>query len=419
MVRLIVAAALAALVGYGLGTLQFSAGYRSIDERFADLSIYDPVPDGSTPAVASATKPESKGNSSAPAKADPIKDDRSPKAAKVQITGGTTYDFGTMQQGSKKTHSFVFKNIGTAPMELEVANTSCRCTIGALSDSTLEPGEETNVTLEWKATGVLDQFSQTATIATNDPDHRNVLLTVRGIVARTILIEPPTLNFGDIPVGEGAKKTAFVFGYGDVPLEVKKVSWGDERTAKMVDIQVTPIEIDPEKFPQHVRAKGAARIDLTIKGGINLGPLQSRLVVDTNIENVSDVDLSVSGTVVGDIQFLPNPSFDAERNLLLFDHVPRGTETTRKMFLSVQGQYRDTLTLELAEVVPSSSLKVTIGEPTRQQNRTIFPITCTVPKDAPPAMFPGTSSSNFGRVLIKTNHPDIPQVKLSLRLIVE
>lgn len=410
MVRLIVAAVMAVLVGYGLGTLQFSSGYAGVDERLADLSIYEAASDGS---ASTDNKPAIEKNKSETA------NDGATKAAKVLIPGGTTHDFGSMQQGSKKNHSFVFKNIGTAPMELKVAGSSCRCTIGTLKDSVLEPGEETAVELEWKATGVLDQFSQTATIITSDPDHRNVLLTVRGIVARTIIIEPSVINLGDVPVGQGAKQSAFVFGYGEVPLEVKKVVWADERTVKNVDIEVVPIEVDLEKFPQHARAKGAARIDVTLKSGMALGPLSSRLVVDTNIENVTDVDVSVSGTVVGEIQFLPNPSFTPENSVLDFGRVRQDTGATRKMFLSVQGDHRDTLKLEVGEVVPAASLTVTIGEPVRQQHRTIYPITCTVPEDAPPAMFPGTSSKNFGKVLLKTNHPDIPQVKLNLRLIVE
>ncbi len=141
--------------------------------------------------------------------------------------------------------------------------------------------------------------------------------------------------------------------------------------------------------------------------------------MNTNIKNVSNVDVSVAGAVVGDIQFLPNPSFDIEKNILEFDRIPHGVGATRKLFLSVQGQYRDTMKVEVEEVVPSEALQVSVGEPTRQATRTIYPITCTVPKDAPAAMFPGTNSKNFGKVVLKTNHPDIPQVKVSLRLIVE
>ena len=411
MVRLIVAAAIAALVGYGLGSLQFSSGYSGVDERLADLSIYD----GSTELNASSEAPKPDSNKSKSESAI----DSSAKAAKVLIPGGTTHDFGTMQQGGKKNHSFVFKNIGTAPMELKVAGSSCRCTIGTLKDSVLDPGEETAVELEWKATGVLDQFSQTATIITSDPDHRNVLLTVRGMVARTIIIEPSAINLGDIPVGQGARQSAFVFGYGDVPLEVKKAVWADERTVNSVDVHLVPIEVDAEKFPQHARANGAVRIDLHLKNGLPLGAISSRLVIDTNIENVTDVDLAVSGTVVGEIQFLPNPSFNPENSVLDFERVRQDTGATRKMFLSVQGEHRDQMQLEVGEVVPAASLKVSIGEPVRQQHRTIYPITCTVPEDAPPAMFPGTSSKNFGKVIIKTNHPDIPQMKLNLRLVVE
>ncbi len=412
MVRLIVAALIALVVGYGLGWLQFTTGYGQADERFADLSIYEAELGKDLKDSASVAPSRS---ASQPRKADSSAED----APKLQILGGTSHDFGTMQQGGTKQHTFTFKNIGTAPMELKVSGSSCRCTIGSLKDSVLDPGEETGVTLEWKATGVLDKFSQTATISTSDPDHRNVLLTVSGIVTRTILIEPSTLNFGDVPVGHGAKQSAFVFGYGGEPLEVKKVVWADERTQKDVEIVVEPVEVDLAKFPQHANAKGVARIDVSLKSGIALGPIASRLILDTNLPNVSDIDLGVSGTVVGDIQFLPNPSFEPEKNILEFERVPSGAGTTRKLFLSVQGEYRDTLKLEVDEIVPAESLQVVVGEPTRQQTRTIIPLTFTVPKGAPPAMFPGTSGKNFGKVILKTNHPDIPQLRVNLRIIVE
>ncbi|MCC6512100.1 MAG: DUF1573 domain-containing protein [Pirellulaceae bacterium] len=404
MLRLGIVIVLAALLGIGGGMLQYNLSYQDIDERFADFKA------NTTPVVA-VEKSDATANGPKQVQAE--------KAPKVEVPGGTTHDFGTMQQGSKKTHTFVFKNIGDAPMRLDVLGSSCRCTIGTLADSLLNPGEETGVTLEWKATGVLDEFSQTATIGTTDPEHRQVLLSVKGIVARTVLVEPPSINLGDVSVAQGAVRTAYVFGYGDIPLEVKSVTWGDEKNANMVDIKVSPMEIDPERFAHHSRAKGAAKIELFVKPGMTLGPINSRLVVDTNIENVTNVDLTVTGAIVGDLQVMGGPSFEVDKNVLNFGTVLSSEGATSNVHLSAQGDLRDTLEFEVVEVIPKDSLQVTIGKPKQQISRTLYPVTCTVPKGAPPAMFPGTSSKNFGKVVIKTNHPSIPEVRINFRIIVE
>lgn len=401
MIRFGVALAVAALLGIGGGIAQHSFHYSGIKERLADFRP------AASPVVALEAKPA------------PDEIVAAQPAPKVEVVGGTSHDFGTMQQGSSKSHAFTFRNIGTAPMELEVAGSSCRCTIGKLTKSSLAPGEETEVALQWKATGVLDKFSQTATIATNDPEHSQVLLSVKGIVARTVLIEPPSITLGDVSVSEGVARSAFVFGYGEEPLEVKNVEWADQHTADMVEIKVTPVEIDKEKFAHHERANGAARIDLVFKSGMPLGPINSRLSIETNIKNVTDVDFPVTGTVVGDIQVLAGPSFDSERNTLNIGIVDRRAGTSTRLHLSVQGPYRDSLNFEVAEVVPKDSLIVTIGEPKKQLNRTLYPVTCTVPPNAPVAHVPGTSPNNFGKIIIKSNHPNIPEVRINLRMMVE
>src|SRR4051812_32552624 len=39
------------------------------------------------------------------------------------------YNFGTMQRGTSKSHDFVIKNVGEAPLKLRAGTTSCKCTL--------------------------------------------------------------------------------------------------------------------------------------------------------------------------------------------------------------------------------------------------------------------------------------------------
>ncbi len=72
---------------------------------------------------------------------------------KVEIVGGSELDFGTMKAGTERSHDFRIKNSGQAPLELAVLRSTCKCTIGSLEKSVLQPGEETAVKLTWKAEG--------------------------------------------------------------------------------------------------------------------------------------------------------------------------------------------------------------------------------------------------------------------------
>ncbi|MGN6544415.1 MAG: DUF1573 domain-containing protein [Aureliella sp.] len=400
MVRLGIALVVAVIIGIAGGILQFRAGYSGVDERLASFRATSSASAGGEAARADQAESET-------------------PEPRAEVVGGTIYDFGTMQQGSSKSHTFVFRNIGTAPLDLKVGATSCRCTIGSLADSSLKPGEQTEVTLEWKATGVLDKFGQTATIVTNDPQHHEILLSVKGTVARTILVEPPGINLGELSVSSPIEQTAYVFAYTGEPLEISDAAWADPDSADKVHVKVTPMPVDKKRFPDHQGASGAAQIDLQIEPGLPMGPLDTRITMHTNVKNVSTIDLPVIGKVVGDLQMIGGPSYDATNSILNLGKVDRHEGTTARLHLSVQGPERQSIKLEVGEVVPKDSLIVTIGEPKEQSSRVLYPIICTVPKDAPAASYPGTNPKNFGKVVIKTSHPNIPEFRLFVRLNVE
>lgn len=400
MGRLGIVLAIAILVGVAGGFGQYHLYYGQVSENLADFRAV--------------TTQISSGSSSN--KLPPVAAVGTPK---VEVIGGAGHNFGTMQQGATKTHAFRFRNIGTAPLTLVVAGSSCRCTIGTLADSSLEPGEETDVKLEWVARGVLDEFGQTATIATNDPVHERILLSVNGRVLRTVMMVPQSLNLGDFSATSSYKGSIHVFGYADEPLEIPEVKWGDEKTAGKVKLVRSDSPVDLREFPEHAKATGAARIDIEIDSGFPLGKLDTRIVLQTNIKTVPSIDFSVGGNIVGDVQIMGSSAYDPVTNILTLGNVSRKTGLTSRLFLSVQGALRKEIKIELEKVIPEGTLMVTIEEPKEQLNRVLYPITLTIPENAEPAMFPGTSSKNFGKIYIKTSHPDIPVVPVHVKLIVE
>ena len=64
------------------------------------------------------------------------------KPGKIKVIGGTEFDFGTMSRGTKRQYSFVFKNIGEAPVELVNKGSTCKCTVGTLNAKKLSRGKK-------------------------------------------------------------------------------------------------------------------------------------------------------------------------------------------------------------------------------------------------------------------------------------
>ncbi len=409
MTRIIVASVLALILGSLIGWFQHALTYTNLKERFyvpASASS-NSSPDVSSEAIASATE----------TKPAPVTSkDGTPR---LEIKGGTTFDFGSMAQGSTKEHAFFVRNIGDAPMNLQVAGSSCKCTIGTLDKSTLLPGEETAINLKWTATGVLDEFAQNATIKTNDPEHTSVLLTVKGIVARTILFEPQQLDLGEISATDKLQKTVMMFSFAEQPLTAENVAWADPKTADRVSATVKMVPLDTAKYPRHNAATSVAEISIDMRPGMPIGPINSKFQIQTNNENLTNLELTVTGKVGGDIQLIAGPSFNPDTNILNIGKVARKDGATAKLHLAILGADRDSIVPDIESVIPSESLKVTVGTPFTKGTRRLYPIICEVPAAAPPANYPGTNSSNYGKIVIKTNHEHLRSIPIYVRLVVE
>ncbi len=333
---------------------------------------------------------------------------------RVEIPGGTHYKFGTMLLGESLSHEFMFRNTGSAPLKLEMKSSTCKCTVGALDKSVLEPGEETPVKLTWIAKTNLPDFSQTATIATTDPLKTEVQLVVSGQIGRTIVFDPPQISLGDISAMDPTETKFQMFFYSK-DLTLEGLSWNDPGTAHLVEFGKTPVK--PYAHPEHSRADKAYEITVKIKPGMRLGPLNAKIIATTNLppEKMDPLELQVTGRTGGEIELIGGKSFDPERQVLNLGTVNSKEGTEVKLQMALQGPDREKAKPEVIRIVPAESVTVEIGEPRETPTRRLFPVTVRVPVGAPAANFPGSNSKNFGKILIKTG-PDSIEVPIHLKL---
>lgn len=102
-------------------------------------------------------------------------------AAKINFET-SSFDFGTINQGDKIEHDFVFSNTGKSDLIIRKTRGSCGCTVGTPEKSTLKPGESSKLHVTFNSAGKSGQQSKTVTITCNDPLNSSAMITLTGKV---------------------------------------------------------------------------------------------------------------------------------------------------------------------------------------------------------------------------------------------
>ncbi len=397
MFRIIATIVVGALVGIGLGRFQASVATSGFEERFA----------GSRATLAEVRGEKTKAEVVAQSTGTP----------KVEVEGGTEFRFGTMQHGDSMSHDFVFRNIGDGPLNLDMGASTCKCTVGELKSSILQPGESTIVTLTWTAVAIQAEYGQTATILTTAPDSPEVRLQIRGQIADSFVIEPSSLDLGTLSVSDEVTRTFHVFTYLKKAKELTDFVWTDEKTQKLVDISCKKVDLDLEKFPQHRNAFGVHEVEVKIKPGLQMGQANARITFSTDQEEkVGVLEIPVSGLVTSDVVLIGGPSFDPKQNKLKLGTVKSSEGAAVSISLAAQGEFRDNLNPQIVSVKPAESLNVTIGEAKIVGSRKLFPIIFEVPKGAPETHYAGGSPKDFGKVVVRMNAESAQDITIHIQL---
>ncbi len=111
--------------------------------------------------------------------------DRAPRAVLTE----TQFNFGEVFEDRELSHTFVIRNNGEAPLEIQKVDPDCACTVPRY-DRTIPPGDQGEVSLTLKPYSVLRQFRKETRIWTNDPEHSEFSLVLTGVAKPFIEIQP-------------------------------------------------------------------------------------------------------------------------------------------------------------------------------------------------------------------------------------
>jgi len=317
------------------------------------------------------------------------------------------YNFGFMERSATGTHAFRITNGGDSPLRLRKGPTSCKCTLSSLEEQDIPPGGTADVTLEWRAKGEEPHFRQTATIFTNDRNHRRLELTVDGVLVQSLNLNPPQIVFTGVTRNEQVVGRSRLTSSIVKDLKVVNVTYVNAETADLYDVQWEPIpaaELGPGD-------QGGCEITVTVKPGLPFGEIRQTIKLETNVASAPPAELRVGGKVGSPIMIVGPVEWNSERHVLRLGFVSKATGAKRELKLMIRGPRRAELKFGEPKTDPEE-LHASLGEPKDLGNVIMVPLAIEIPPGLPTMVRQGTPQGAVAKITIDTNDPEVGQLEV-------
>lgn len=342
------------------------------------------------------------------------------KVGKIEVVNGTELDFGLMMAGTKRSHKFIFKNVGQADAKIWFLKSTCKCTIGKFENAVLKPGEETEVELEWKAESQFDEFAQSATIGTDCPNQEEIKLMIQGRLGQAFVFDPPAHSIGDIYSNTETVVPVSIYSFQESPLDISAAQVQDGVLSKKIKVELAEERhLKPGELPEKADARHVVDAKIRLSPGLPAGPLN--LIIKFARKNsgreqeVEFLEYNVRARCITPVRIIAGDDYSENRNIYNLG-VAKSSEGLKKRFMiAVRREDSDAdPNVRIAKSTPSQ-LKATLGEPSVTAAQRIYPITLEVPPGSDPVELDGTFSKDFGKIVIETDMESSPQIPIYVK----
>ncbi len=115
------------------------------------------------------------------------------------------YKFETTETGSKVTHTFIIRNVGSKPLVITQVQAACGCTTTNSVDRPIEAGGVSEITAVLDLKGRVGPQMSSIAVRSNDPMQPELRLSIAGTAVSSVMIAPESLDFGRITQANPAK----------------------------------------------------------------------------------------------------------------------------------------------------------------------------------------------------------------------
>lgn len=348
-----------------------------------------------------------------------IREAAAAKAGKIEVVNGADLDFGMMMKGTKRSHKFIFKNVGEANAKLWFKTSTCKCTVGKFKDATLAPGEETEVELEWKAEGGTGEFAQTATVGTDCPSQEEVKLTIHGEIGQAYVFDPPPHNHGDIFSNKETEIPFTIYSFQEGPMNLGTGAVKDAILSKRIKVELdSEKELTKGEIPKMESARRMIQGKIRVLPGVAAGPLNIDIHIVRKQKDGPDDEFltyNVRGRVVTPVRIIAGDDYNETRNILSMGSAKSSNGLKKSFMIAIRNEdSKKDPNVRIGKVVPNQ-VKATLGEPKVSPNQRIYPITLEIPPGTDPVELDGTFSKDFGKIVIETDVESSPEIPIFLK----
>lgn len=322
----------------------------------------------------------------------------------------TTFEFGRMGLGKVGKHDFIIKNTGKVPLKVARGPTQCKCTVTGLKDQEVPPGGEAAIHLAWepKSDG---PFAQTATIWTNDPKHPELKIGVEGEMFKEMEVQPA--EGWKLDNLTNSKPTPFR-GLIQSPVFEKFAITKIETSSDRVKVEAVPLTEEELKGPTYTNLSGYA-LQGELAGISEPGKIDETVTIHTDLPEYPKFELTLKATRVGAITII-GPHWFAGGPLL--DLGQLSAEKGKEVKLTVmippgEEEFKFTHVTSDPGFVQVRLQPEKTGKELSRERYTMF---VTVPPGSPKGVW-GTGRE--GKLVIKTNYPQVPELDIKLHLDVQ
>jgi hypothetical protein len=201
------------------------------------------------------------------------------------------YDFGELKNDQSVRHTFVLKNVGTAPLEIANVRASCGCTATALDAKTVAPGQSTALNVTLNLTGRKGRQVKSIYVESNDAQKPHFRLEVVGTATVDIEVQPVGIHFGTMSKNGAVERELTLTAKSNVVFHIIKVDTGSPLFTASVMTNADGRSYTVKVISAGPRANGTCR---------------ATVQVFTDLAFQNPIAIPVAGFVAGDIIASPD-----------------------------------------------------------------------------------------------------------------
>jgi len=203
---------------------------------------------------------------------------------KIEIVGGTHFNFGKIYRGKIAERILTVKNTGTETLQLGQIQASCGCTGTVVSNTTIPPGKTGEIKITFNSTNFSDSIHKSVTINSNAVNAPQLVVQFAGYVVQEISVSPQQFWFKDAEVGRPTWATIKLTNNSPEPITLTSYETGCQGFTL--------------KLPQEPIKPGQT-VDLTaeLKAVKATQVLNDGVSIKTSSKNQPDVFVRIFGSV--------------------------------------------------------------------------------------------------------------------------